>query len=107
MPPMEYGKMTKRIVFTESDHRHAQLLIKLKQDGLRQSEFFRSIVTGYLSGDERVDGYIQEISSLSQQRKKKTQKLRTRGEQVVKDFGLNEGEIENIFDLIEQEYPDL
>ena len=107
MSQIEYGKLTKRIVFTESDHRHAQLIIKLKHDGFRQSEFFRSIITGYLSGDSRIQDYVSEVSTLSKKRKSKSQKLRKQGEQLVKDFGLNDGEIENIFDLIEQEHPEL
>ena len=69
---IEYGKLTKRIVFTENDHRHAQLILKLKHDGMKQSQFFRSLVTAYID-----------------------------------DFGFTDGEIENIFDLIEEEYPEL
>ena len=45
---IEYGKLNKKIVFTENDHRHAQLIVKLKHDSIRQSEFFRSMITGYL-----------------------------------------------------------
>ena len=47
---IDYGKLNKRIVFTENDHRHAQLVLKLKHDGMRQSDFFRSIITGYIAG---------------------------------------------------------
>ena len=103
----EYGKLTKRIVFTESDHRHAQLIIKLRHDGLRQSEFFRSIITGYLAGDERIESFIEETSSLSKKRKNKSNQLKSKGRQNVSDFGFTDGEIDNIFDLIEEEYPDL
>jgi len=107
MSDFPYGKLNKRIVFTENDHRHAKLILKLKHDGLKQSEFFRSLVTGYLAGDQRIQDYITEISSLSQQRKTKSSKLRSTGENLVKDFGLTDGEIDNIFDLIEEEHPDL
>ena len=104
---IDYGKLTKRIVFTENDHRHAQLILKLKHDGMRQSDFFRAIVTAYLAGDKRIQSYIDEVSILSKKRKKKSQQLRVSGEQKVKDLGFTDGEIDNIFDLIEQEYPDL
>ncbi len=107
MSDFPYGKLNKRIVFTENDHRHAKLILKLKHDGLKQSEFFRSLVTGYLAGDQRIQDYITEISSLSRQRKTKSSKLRSTGENLVKDFGLTDGEIDNIFDLIEEEHPDL
>ena len=55
---IEYGKLTKRVVFTENDHRHAQLTIRLKHDNLRQSDFFRSMITGYLNNDDRILSYI-------------------------------------------------
>ena len=41
---MEYGKNLKRIVFTDTDHRHAQLVIKLKNDGIC-SPFYLSLVS--------------------------------------------------------------
>ena len=104
---IDYGKLTKRIVFTENDHRHAQLILKLKRDGLKQSEFFRHIVTAYIAGDERIQSYIDEISKLSSFRKAKSKKLRTQGKQAVEDFGFTDGEIDNIFDLIEEEHPEL
>lgn len=104
---IDYGKLSKRIVFTENDHRHAQLVIRLKHDGLKQSEFFRSLITGYLAGDERILSYINEISSLSIKKKEKSNKLRSIGESKMKNFGFTDGEVENIFDLIEEEHPEL
>jgi len=104
---ISYGKLSKRIVFTENDHRHAQLVLRLKHDGLKQSDFFRSLITGYISGDERIISYINEFSNLSSQRKEKSNKLRQAGTTKMKDFGFTDGEIEDIFDLIEGEHPEL
>ena len=104
---IEYGKLTKRIVFTDNDHRHAQLIVKLKHDGIKQAAFFRSIVTGYLAGDDRIQSYVDEVSSLSKERKAKSKSLRQKGQNKMNDFGFTDGEIDNIFDLIEEEYPDL
>lgn len=104
---IEYGKLTKRIVFTENDHRHAQLVLKLKHDGLKQSQFFRSLITAYLAGDDRIQSYVDEISSLSKERKTKSKKLRSDGQQKINDFGFTDGEIDNIFDMIEEEHPEL
>ena len=41
MEDINYGKNNKRIIFTDTDHRHAQLILKLKTDGLTQAKFFR------------------------------------------------------------------
>jgi hypothetical protein len=104
---IDYGNLTKRIIFTDNDHRQAKLLVRLKQDGLTQSAFFRHIVTGYISGDERIQNYIDEVKSQAKTRKAKTKKLRKEGKEILKDFALTTGEVENIFDLIEEEYPEL
>jgi uncharacterized protein YeeX (DUF496 family) len=104
---VEYGRLNKKIVFTDNDHRHAQLIIKLKHAGLKQSEFFRSLITAYIAGDERIESYIDEISTLSKNRKQKSKNLKNQGSQTVKDFGFTDGEIENIFDIIEEGHPDL
>ena len=102
-----YGKNTKKIVFSDTDHRHAQLLIRLKHDGLKQSEFFRAIVGGYIEGDERLQSYIDDISTLSKKRKKSSKALRNNGKELLNDLALNAGEIENIFDILEEEHPEL
>ena len=66
------GKNTKRIVFTENDHRHAQLVVKLKMDGMTQSNFFRQLITGYLQDDERIRSYVLDHSDLSKLKIKKS-----------------------------------
>jgi len=104
---IDYGNLTKRIIFTDNDHRQAQLLIRLKQDGLTQSAFFRHMITGYITSDERIQGYIDEVKDQSKSKKAKSSRLRNKGKATLKDFALSEGEIENIFDLLEEEYPEL
>ena len=104
---IDYGNLTKRIIFTDNDHRQAQLLIRLKQDGLTQSAFFRHMITGYITGDHRIQGYIDEVKDQSKSKKAKSAQLRNKGKAILKDFALSEGEIENIFDLLEEEHPEL
>ena len=54
MGDINYGREGKKIVFYDSDKRHAELKIRLKHDKLTQAEFFRTLVTGYLDKDEDV-----------------------------------------------------
>jgi len=104
---IEYGKLTKRIVFTENDHRHAKLTVRLKHDNIRQSEFFRSIITGYLNQDERICSYIDDIKPQSKKKKEKSKSLIQQGNNNLENFGFSEKELSNIFDIIEEEHPDL
>ena len=102
-----YGKNEKRIVFTETDHRHAQLIVKLKTDGMTQAKFFRNLITGYLEGDDRIESFIFETSDLSNKKKKKVSDLRATGKNMVNELGLDEEQIDDLFDVIAEEFPDL
>ena len=50
----EYGKNEKRISFMDTDKRNAELLIRLKHDGLTKTKFFRALLTGYLERDIQI-----------------------------------------------------
>jgi len=101
----------KKILLTDTDKRHADLKLRLHYDGLTQADFFRSLITGYLEKDENIMNFItgvQEGKSIhSKQKRAKSKKLEEEGENLMKKLGLREEEIENIFDLLEEEHPDL
>ena len=106
---MSYGKQGKKILFYDTDKRHADLKIRLQYDGLKQSEFFRAIVTGYLEDDphivEYVSRYKEEHGTQSKRQQGVVNKELERGREIKKTFA--EDEIENIFDIIERENPEL
>tara|TARA_Y100001963_G_scaffold138405_1_gene203116 strand:+ start:1263 stop:1583 length:321 start_codon:yes stop_codon:yes gene_type:complete len=104
---VDYGNLTKRVVFTENDHRHAKLLLRLQQDGLTQAAFFRHLVTAYIEGDERIVEYIDDVKDQSKIRKAQTKKLRARGKEIIKQAGFSEQQLVDIFDIIAEEHPDL
>ena len=104
---ISYGKLNKKIVFTDNDHRHAKLLIRLKHDELKQSEFFRGMITGYLEQDERILNFIDDLKTQSVKRKTKSNKLIAAGKKMQDDLGLSEEQVSSLFDLIAEEHPDL
>ena len=98
-------------MFYDSPKRQADLRIKLQQDNMNQSEFFRAMITGYLQNDFRI---LEFIKVFKEQNKLQGKRRRTlvhqdivAGNENKTAFGLGEEEIENIFDLIEKENPDL
>lgn len=103
----DYGKETKTIVFEDNDHRHAKFFIKLRYDGFRQSEFFRQIITSYIDGDELFMEYVDSIKPQAKAKIKKSKKLRDKGKELKTNLGLTDSEVEDIFDMIQQEFPDL
>ncbi len=107
----KYGQEGKKIVFVETDKRHADLIIRLRHDGLSQLQFFQSLVSGYIEKDKRIIDFIEEVKrGLSKQGKdkiKKTKDLLRKGYDLEDVFDLNEKERKDIFDVIAQEFPDL
>ncbi len=103
----DYSDKDKRIVFTDKTHRHAQFLVRLRNDGLKQSVFFRSLITGYLEQDERILSFLNEFIDQSKLRKNKSTKMRLQGKQIMNATGFSDSQIEDIFDLIAEEHPEL
>ena len=101
----------KRILFYDTDKRHADLKIRLQYDGLKQTEFFRCLISGYLEQDSRIIEYINDYkeqnSVQSKDKIKKSEQLLRKGREMEDKFGLREKDIESIFDLLEQEHPEL
>jgi len=111
MSEPNYGKDLKKICFEDSDKRHADLKIRLHYDQLKQGEFFRLMLTGYIEKDERVMNYIEEHKGDKKiQSKKKiadSKRMRNKGDALKTKLALDQGDIENIFDLLEKENPEL
>mgnify|MGYP003134003091 FL=1 len=107
----KYGEDYKKVIFYDSDKIHADLKLRLQYDGLKQNEFFRAVVSAYLNKDDdfmkfieryREDNEIMDKTKLAKQRKTKKKE-----DEVKTKFALKEKEIESIFDLLEEEHPDL
>ncbi len=108
---MDYGKNEKRISFMDNDKRIAEMLVRLKHDGLTKTKFFRAVLTGYLERDASIVDFVDRLKekSISQSKNKikKVKQLEKEGKISKVKFGLDEGEIQNIFDMLEKEHPDL
>jgi len=104
---MAYGNREKKIVFNETDNRHAELKIKLHYDGLKQGEFFRAIVEAYLSEDENMINFINSYKEKNNKQGKRqraiVQKDREGNKNAESIFALDDKEVESIFDLLEEE----
>ena len=109
--PIKYGEEYKKISFYDSDKRHADLRIRLQYDGIKQSEFFRAVVTAYLEKEENfmafLDKHMSDNQMRSENKRKKIQKANKKQKEVKSKFGLNAGEIDSIYDLLEEENSEL
>ena len=101
----------KRIIFDDTDIRHAQLKIQLQYDGLSQAEFFRALLSGYLEKNSEIMTYINNYKPSkgvqSKTRMKKIKEDQEYAEATMTKFGFHDDELEDIFDIIANEHPEL
>jgi hypothetical protein len=101
----------KKVIFDDTDVRHARLKIRLEYDGLSQAEFFRSFITGYLEKDKSVMEYITRYKESNNKLSKRNMKYQAKDFEAADDllgqFGIADDELENIFDVIAKSNPDL
>ena len=101
----EYGKDLKRIVFADTDKRHADLRLKLRRDGLSQLSFFQSIVTGYINNDPNITTFVEQVKleqgRIGKRKIAKTRKDIEKGNLLMDDLGFSDKDKDFVFDLIE------
>lgn len=89
----------------------ANLRIKLKFDDITKFWFFNEYIKAYLLEDPTLMPFINKIkesSMLSRKFKlKKAGELRKKEQDIINRFGLDQNEIEDIFDMIEREKGDI
>jgi hypothetical protein len=91
---------------------HENLKIRLYYDQIKtQSEFFRYCVESYLEQNplfvEFLDDYKINKKIQSKARVNKSRALRSRGADLLEELGVTEKDLENIFDILEEELPEL
>ena len=107
------AKKNKQILFLETEKRHADLKIKLKHYGITQSDFIRGCISGLINDDDEFLPFffklLEEKSYIkSAKNRKKNKDLIAKGLNTLsEDFSLRDSEIENIFDIIDKDHPDL
>tara|TARA_Y100000310_G_scaffold49036_1_gene45356 strand:+ start:2086 stop:2406 length:321 start_codon:yes stop_codon:yes gene_type:complete len=100
-----------KIMFTVTDRTKADFKLQLQYDSLTQVKFFRSIMEGYISKDPDLMIYIQRFKKQNsiqnnEQRNRIMIDIKKSADTKNK-FALGDDEVENIFDILEKEHPDL
>ena len=89
----------------------ANLRIKLRFDDITKFWFFNEYIKAYLIDDPDLAPFIAKIkesSMLSRKfRLKKHKEIKKKEQDIINRFGLNQDEIEDIFDIIEREEGDI
>jgi uncharacterized protein YjiS (DUF1127 family) len=101
-----------RLSFFVNSKSHENLKIRLYYDEIKtQTEFFRLCVEAYLTQETLFMAFLDDYKiNKNVQSKKRThgsRRLRKKGEELLKDLALTEEDIENIFDILEEDLPEL
>ena len=106
----EYGGDKKQICFDSVTKLHADLKIRLQNDNIKIREFFNEVIKAYVDRNEHVINFVEglkEKKKISKNIRNKNAKMSKKQKQTIKQFGLDEEDIESIFDIMEKEHPDL
>ena len=101
-----------KITFFLHSKLHENLKIRLYYDQINtQSEFFRHCVEAYLGQDPLFTAFLDEYKInkkvQSRARSLKSKKLREKGNKLMEQLALTEDELQNIFDVLAEELPEL
>lgn len=95
----------RRITITIPDKTYMDLLLKLRHENISWKRFFNFIIEGYIKDDMGITDYLDhkmaEIRAKS--RTKNLDKERKMVQNTKDIFGLDENEIQDIYNIIEEE----
>ena len=101
----------KKIQFTDTDIRHAQLKIRLERENISKAEFFRACISGMSDNDKDLMKFIRRYKDENNVGRKRDLKVTQQEDEASDDlmakFGIKDDELESIFDLIAEEHPEL
>jgi len=101
----------KKIIFTVSERQKEDFKIRLQYDGLTQAHFFRAVMSGYLDKDINLMSFLNTFKEdngvHNKQQRKKVMKSIEETKETKNLFALDDDEVENIFDILESEHPEL
>ena len=109
--PNKYAKDTKKFTFYAKDELHANFKIRMQFHSLTQSEFLRACVAAAVQKDPIMEMFIEDYKEKNNKQSKaqraKIKKEQEDSEELLNDFGIGDGDIDDIFDIIAKEHPEI
>jgi len=109
--PNQYAKDTKKYTFYAKDTLHAAFKVRMQFHSLTQSEFLRACVEAVVGKDPMmelfIEHYKEENGKQSKAQRAQIKKDQEKSGDLLNDFGLGDGDIDDIFDLIAEEHPEI
>lgn len=100
----------KLVVFKDNEKIHADLKLKLDYEGMTQSQFFRHMIRLLLKEEERMMSIVKDWRESSGKSKRTTkqvlgemEKEEEKKKETKEDFGLDDFDVEALYDMFEDE----
>jgi hypothetical protein len=75
------------------------------------AEFLRACCNAVSDENPLMNNFIDHYKEVSEKHSKRNNNIikkdRAKGEELLADFGIEDGEIENIFDIIAEQHPEI
>jgi predicted PolB exonuclease-like 3'-5' exonuclease len=109
--PNKYAKDTKKFTFYAKDTLHADFKVRMQYHSMTQSEFLRACVQAVVEKDAIMESFLDDYKEKNnKQSKKQREQIKKdieKSEELLNDFGLGDGDIDSIFDIIAKEHPEI
>ena len=101
----------KQVAFSIPENEKAKFKVQLHYDSLTQGQFLKGVMAGYIEKDLDLMKFIaklkEELKVQSRIPRNKVEKNLKERKSTINKFALEDDEVESIFDILEQEHPDL
>lgn len=99
----------KRVYIYINDEQHLQLKIRLNYHGIGMSEFVRACSQALVDEDKLIIDFLDSYKVKSEKHSKRNSKFEKRDKKLAEQLktDLNMDDIENIFDIIEEDHPEI
>lgn len=102
---MEYGKNKKRYVFYITDDQHARFEIRLLEDKIKKTKFFKEFVEAYINDDSLIRKWIDEKVNIGMSKRWKAIRRREMKKEALQkiEFNLGNEDVKEIFDILAEQ----
>jgi hypothetical protein len=101
----------RRVHFYADKDAHIRFRASLEKHNMTMSEFFRACCNAITEDDKTmlsfVDSYKESSEKHSKKNTKITNKDQQKGDSILSDLGINDDDIESLFDFIAEQHPEI
>lgn len=100
-----------KIHFYANKDKHIRFKVALEKHNMTMSEFFRACCDAIIGDEEEMNSFLESYKLKSKKHSKRNMKILRKdaeqSENILADLGINEDDIESLFDFIADQHPEI